>query len=56
MDRVSSRLMVAGDTVAMMEVLVLPPRESCSNLNRIGVDIRSVYIESNVKFKLTWSV
>ena len=33
--------MPAGEIVAMMEVLVLPPRESCSNLNRIEIEIKS---------------
>ena len=32
-------MMPAGEIVAMMEVLVLPPRESCSNLNRIWIEV-----------------
>ena len=35
-DKVSSKLMEAGDTVAISEVLVLPPRESCSK--RVNLD------------------
>ena len=35
-DKVSSKLMEAGDTVAISEVLVLPPKESCSK--RVNLD------------------
>ena len=35
-DSVSSRLMEAGDTVAMIDVFVLPPRESCRS--RVSLD------------------
>ena len=35
-ESVSSRLMEAGDTVAMIDVFVFPPRESCSS--RVSFD------------------
>ena len=35
-EMVSSRLMEAGDTVAMIDVFVLPPSESCSS--RVSFD------------------
>ena len=35
-DKVSSKLIWAGDTVAIMEVLVRPPSESCNK--RVNLD------------------
>ena len=35
-DKVSSKLIWAGETVAIMEVLVRPPSESCNN--RVNLD------------------
>ena len=35
-DNVSSKLIEAGDTVAIIEVLVLPPKESCRS--RVNLD------------------
>ena len=46
---VSSRLMSAGDTVAMMHVLVRPPSESCSSLVSLLSLERSSEEEQHIK-------
>ena len=56
-DKVSSKLMEAGDTVAISEVLVLPPRESCSkrvNLDSLKKKQKVKDEKGIIKFKSTY--
>ena len=56
-DKVSSKLMEAGDTVAISEVLVLPPRESCSkrvNLDSLKKKQKVKDEKGIIKFKSTF--